>query len=125
MAAGASGLRQDYSTNKVYSVGKSCAPRDVTQGNPLRSSAWGFKMRYFQGRSFAKQVEGAEPILKLLKVASKSLNFRFLLGFDTLSLFHFQVVGALTQVVGAQAHTTEYETTPLGIFPIFMAISMH
>ena len=38
---------QDYFTNKVYSVGKSGAPRDVTQGNPLRPSTWGFKMRYF------------------------------------------------------------------------------
>ena len=37
---------QDYS-NKVCSAGKSCAPRDVTQGNPLRPSVWGFKMRYF------------------------------------------------------------------------------
>ena len=43
----AGGYTQDYFTNKVYSVGKSCAPRDVTQGNPLRPSAWGFKMRYF------------------------------------------------------------------------------
>ena len=33
--------------NKVYSVGQYCDPRDVTQGNPLRPSAWGFKMRYF------------------------------------------------------------------------------
>ena len=40
-------MAQDYFTHKVYSVGKSCAPRDVTQGNPLRPSAWGFKMRYF------------------------------------------------------------------------------
>ena len=38
---------QDYSNNKVCSAGKSCAPRDVTQGNPLRPSVWGFKMRYF------------------------------------------------------------------------------
>ena len=38
---------QDYFTNKVCSVGKSCSPRDVTQGNPLRPPAWGFKMRYF------------------------------------------------------------------------------
>ena len=41
------GTRQDYFTNKVCSVGKSCAPRDVTQRNPLRPPAWGFKMRYF------------------------------------------------------------------------------
>ena len=31
-------LVQDYFTNKVYSVGKSGSPRDVTQGNPLRPS---------------------------------------------------------------------------------------
>ena len=36
---------QDYSNNKVCSAGKSCAPRDVTQGNPLRPSVWGFNPR--------------------------------------------------------------------------------
>ena len=41
------GKEQDYFTNKVCSVGKSCAPRDVTQGNPLRPPAWSLKMRYF------------------------------------------------------------------------------
>ena len=41
-------------------------------------------IRSAQGRSFAKQVEGLNR-LKLLKVPSKSLNFRFLLGFDKLS----------------------------------------
>ena len=40
-------LTKDYFTNKVCSVGKSCSPRDVTQGNPLRPRAWGFEMRYF------------------------------------------------------------------------------
>ena len=50
--------------------------------------------------------------LELLKLPAKSLNFRFLLGFDTLSC---SSCGALTQVVGAQAHTTEYETTPLAL----------
>ena len=36
---------EDYFTNTVYSVGKSGAPRDVTQGNPLRPSTWGFNLR--------------------------------------------------------------------------------
>ena len=38
---------QDYFTIKVCSVGKSDRRRDVTQGNPLRPSEWGFKIGYF------------------------------------------------------------------------------
>ena len=38
---------QDYFTIKVCSVGKSDRRRDVTQGNPLRPSEWGYKIRYF------------------------------------------------------------------------------
>ena len=38
---------QDYFTIKVCSVGKSDRRRDVTQGNPLRPSKWGFKIGYF------------------------------------------------------------------------------
>ena len=56
-----------------------------------------------QGRSFAKQVEGAEPV-KTTQSTIKVLEFP-----DSSSvLTHFPA-----QVVGAQAHTTEYETTPL------------
>ena len=40
-------LGQDYFTNKVCSVGKSDRRHDVTQGNPLRLSEWGFKIGYF------------------------------------------------------------------------------
>ena len=39
--------RQDYFTIKVCSAGKSDRRRDVTQGNPLRLSEWGFKIGYF------------------------------------------------------------------------------
>ena len=39
--------KQDYFTIKVCSVGKSDRRRDVTQGNPLRPSEWGFKVGYF------------------------------------------------------------------------------
>ena len=38
---------QDYFTIKVCSVGKSDRRRDVTQGNPLRPSEWGFKIGHF------------------------------------------------------------------------------
>ena len=38
---------QDYFTRKVCSVGKSDRCRDVTQGNPLRPSEWGFKIGCF------------------------------------------------------------------------------
>ena len=38
---------QDYFTIKVCSVGKSDRRRDVTQGNPLRPSEWGFKIGNF------------------------------------------------------------------------------
>ena len=38
---------QDYFTIKVFSVGKSDHRRDVTQGNPLRPSEWGFKIGCF------------------------------------------------------------------------------
>ena len=41
------GQGQDYFTIKVCSVGKSDRRRDVTQGNPLRPSEWGFKIGYF------------------------------------------------------------------------------
>ena len=64
---------------------------------------------YAQGRSFSKQVDGAEPV----KTTRSTIKF---LEFPDLSsdLTHFlaQVVEALTQVVGAQAPTTKYETTP-------------
>ena len=40
------GQAQDYFTIKVCSVGKSDRRRDVTQGNPLRPSEWGFKIGY-------------------------------------------------------------------------------
>ena len=39
---------QDYFTIKVCSVGISDRRRDVTQGNPLRPSEWGFKIGYFR-----------------------------------------------------------------------------
>ena len=40
-------LDQYYFTITVCSVGKSDRHRDVTQGNPLRPSEWGFKIGYF------------------------------------------------------------------------------
>ena len=39
---------QYFFTNKVCSVGKSDRRRYVTQGSPLRSSEWGFKIGCFQ-----------------------------------------------------------------------------
>ena len=67
---------------------------------------------YYQGRSFTKQVEGAEPV----KTTQSTINILEIPDFSSdLTHIHAQVVGALTQIVGAQAHTTEYETTPLPI----------
>ena len=43
------GCIQDYITIKVCSVGKSDRRRDVTPGNPLRPSEWGFKHRWALG----------------------------------------------------------------------------
>ena len=40
---------QDYFTLKVCSVGKSNRRREVTQGNPLRPSEWGFKQGWRNG----------------------------------------------------------------------------
>ena len=62
-----------------------------------------------QGRSFAKQVVGAEPV-KTTQSTIKILEFLCLLGFDTLSR---SSCGSSDPSCGAQAHTTEYETTPL------------
>ena len=47
MAAARGKWRQWEDPIKVCSVGKSDRRRDVTQGNPLRLSEWGFKIRYF------------------------------------------------------------------------------
>ena len=55
-----------------------------------------------QGRSFAKQVVGAEPAKTTQYCENPSISY-----FSS-DLTHF-----LAQVVGAQAHTTEYEITPL------------
>ena len=67
-------------------------------------------MPRFQGRSFSKRVVGAEPV-KSAQSAIKIHEFHYF--FPDLTHFLAQVVGVLAQAVGAQAHTTEYETTPL------------
>ena len=68
-----------------------------------------------QGRSFAKQVVGAEPV-KTAHSTIKILEFH--ISPPNLAHSHVEIKEFrpfLTQVAGAQAPTTEYETTPLAL----------